>query len=89
MSFETILIHRDMPIINGFVQVPYNKETDKTRVTADEATNAIADSVVTRLSMGSGKQTGSKFGAQEFFRLPGLAPNDTYVIDPVTVLSAY
>lgn len=89
MSFETITIFRDMPIINGYVQVPYNKETDKTRVTSDEATSAIAGSVINRLSCGTGKQTGSKTGVQEFFRLPGLAPNDSYIIDPVTVLANY
>lgn len=87
MSFETITIHRDFPIINGFVQVPPNKETDKTRVTTDEALTSISGSEVTRLSLGSGRPRGSKSGQQEFLRLPGLLPNASHAVDPVDAVA--
>lgn len=87
MSAQTILIHRDLPIINGFVQVPNNAESDKTRVTYVEALNAINGSALTTLSQGSGNQYGSKVGAQAFVRLPGLIPGTSYGTDPVNALA--
>lgn len=83
MSLQDITIHRDFPIIDGFVQVPPNKETDKTRVTEAEALSLISGSETTRLSLGSGRSQGSKYGQQEFIRLPGLRPNEWYATDPV------
>jgi hypothetical protein len=83
MSFEDITIYRDFPIIDGFVQVPPNEETDKARVTEDEALTLISGSETTRLSIGSGKPRGSKCGQQEFLRLPGITPNTWYTTDPV------
>ena len=86
MSMEDILIHRDFPIINGFVQVPPNHEgktgmdsiytanDDKARVTTAEAQAALTGETVTRLSMGSGKSTGWRHGQQEWLRLVGLKP---------------
>jgi len=83
---EDILIHRDFPIINGFVQVPPNHEgktgmdslyiakDDKARVTTAEARSALTGETVTRLSMGSGKSTGWRHGQQEWLRLVGLKP---------------
>lgn len=86
MSFETIRIHRDLPVINGFVQVPPNTEDKKTSITPEDAQDAVAGSVITRLSLGSGRQYGSKCGQQEFLRLPGIAPNEWYATDPVANL---
>lgn len=86
MSFETITIHRDLPVINNYVQIPPNNETDKTRVTASNAETAIAGSQLKRLTIGSGRQRGSKCGQQEFLRLPGINPNNWYDSDPIAAL---
>ena len=83
MSFLDITIFRDFPIIDGFVQIPPNKETDKTRVTEAEALASISGSETTRLSLGSGRPQGAKYGQQEFLRLPGITPNAWYTTDPV------
>ena len=83
MSFEDITIYRDFPIINNFVQIPPNKETDKTRVTPTEALNNISGSAAERLSLGSGRPRGWKTGQQEWLRLPGLTPGECYATDPV------
>jgi len=83
MSFESIRIHRDFPIINDFVQVPNNLETDKTRVTSTEALTNIVGSEMTQLSLGSGRPRGSKQGQQQWIRLPGLIPGEWYDTDPV------
>jgi hypothetical protein len=77
MSFEDIRIYRDLPSIGGYVQSPPNREYDKTRMTIDDANDAIAGSSIVRLSMGSGRCYG-KNGQQEFLRLPGLTPNEWY-----------
>ena len=87
MSFETISIHYHYPIIDDYVQVPNNEETDKTRVTSDEALISIPGSEVVRLTKGSGRQTGSFFGQQEVLRLPGIAPNEWFATNPVDDLS--
>lgn len=89
MSFATITIHRDFQIIDGFVQVPPNKETDKNRVTTAEALAAITNSSQTYLSQGSGDNHGWKVGAQSVLRLPGLAPGASHATDPVTTLAGY
>lgn len=83
MSFQDIRIHRDFPIINDYVQVPPNKETDKTRVTPTEAVTLIVGSEQVNLSLGSGRPRGSKQGQQGFIRLPGITPNEWYTTDPV------
>jgi len=76
MSFDTIYIHRHYPIKNGYVQVPPVLETDKTSVTEAEGLSTYTGSVVNNLTLGSGKPTGSKFGAQRFLTLaPVLANN--------------
>lgn len=82
MSFETITIYRDLQIINKYVQVPPNAETDKTRVLATDAENSVVGSAIVGLSMGSNRQYGSKCGRQEFLRLPGITPNSWYTTDP-------
>jgi hypothetical protein len=76
MSFDTIYIHRHYPIKNGYVQVPPVLETGKTSVTEAEGLSTYTGSVVNNLTLGSGKPTGSKFGAQRFLTLaPVLANN--------------
>ena len=85
MSFETIRIYRDLPVINSYVQVPPNKESDKTRITREEATTLISGSAVVRLTGGSGPQNG-KYGQQEFVRLPGITPDGWYDTDPVAAI---
>lgn len=76
MSFDTIYIHRHYPIKNGYVQVPFNLEKDRTQVSEDEALSQYAGSSVSTLTLGSGKPTGSKFGAQRFLTLAPVLAND-------------
>lgn len=80
MSFETITIHRDLPIIDGQIVKPPNNPVDFISV------DAATDPNIVRLSVGSGSQTGSKFGAQEFVRLTGITPDSWYATDPLTGL---
>ncbi len=91
MSMSTIRIHRDFPVINGFVQVPPNKETDKNRVTTVEALTAIDGSIENHLTVASGNNTGWKAGAHSFVRLPGLIPGESYLTatgaDPIDTLA--
>jgi len=87
MSFDSIRIHTDYPIINGFVQIPPNEPLDKIRTDDDTATGLVAGSEIVRLSLGSGKQTGSKHGQQAFLRLPGLLAGEGYSSNPVDSLN--
>ena len=91
MARRDILIFRDFQVINGFVQVPPNKETDKNRVTTVEALTAIHGSVENYLTVASGNNTGWKAGAHSFVRLPGLTPRESYLTatgaDPVDTLA--
>lgn len=86
MSLQDIRIHRDLPIKNGFVQVPPNEPLDNIRTEGDSAPGLVAGSEIVRLSLGSGKPTGSKHGQQEFLRLPGIRPDEWYASDPVDSL---
>jgi len=88
MALSDITIYRSYPVINGYVQVPHNKPKDKTRVSLDSALTNINGSNVVSLSLGSGRQTGSKFGAQEIFLLPGVAADSWYTTNPVDEVSA-
>lgn len=63
-----IQIFRALPIINGYVQILDNKPADKTAVKAEDF--AVPGAKIVSLSLGSGPNTGSKFGAQRFVRLP-------------------
>lgn len=87
MPLSDITIHRDFQVINGFVQVPPNNESDKNRVTVDEALSALAGSDEIFLSHGSGRNTGSKFGAQSTLRLAGNQPGTWFTTDPVDDLA--
>lgn len=82
-SFSTIQIYRSWPVINNYVQVPTNKNSPKTRITVDQALLSVLGSEVVELSLGSGKSTGSKFGTQEFLRLPPVNADSHYTTDPV------
>ena len=86
MSFETISIYRDIPIVNGYAQIPPNRDQEKTHITGDAAETAIAGSSIVRLSLGSGKPRGSKCGQQEFLRLPAITPSTWYATDPLAGL---
>lgn len=91
MSFETIRIHRDIPSIDGFLQVPPNKEKNKNKGQQIETALNLSPPLgtIVRLTGGSGRQRGSRYGAQEFFRLYGIAPNEWYDgdgADPVSNL---
>lgn len=68
MSFETISIYRDYPVINGFVQIPPNEEPDKNSTTLEEALQIYADSSIMRLTGRSGDDVGMKFGQQTSLR---------------------
>ena len=72
MSFETITVYRDFPLINGYVQVPPNHEGEKTAYSPTAFLAAVADSVQTRLPHpDTNPNTGRKFGSHEFIRVPG------------------
>jgi hypothetical protein len=73
MSFETISIIRQLPIINGFVQVPNNLEKNKSTVTIQTALDAGAS--VTRITAQSGpaRLAGFKHGLQEWIEIPAVA----------------
>jgi len=79
-----IRIHRDIPAIGGYLQVPPNTEGNKTHYRIDQtlSQNPSTGEIV-RLTGGSGRQFGSRIGAQEFFRLNGIAPNEWYSTDPM------
>ena len=80
MSFEDITIYRTVPIIDDRVAKPPNNPVDYTSI------GNVSDPNIIRLSIGSGKDTGSKFGNQEFIRLTGIAPDEWYATDPLTGL---
>lgn len=88
MSFETIRVYRDLPVINNYVALPPNQESDKNTFYcgADCGANmevVVPGSEIVKLGGGTGNETGSKHGAQRFVRLPGITPNEWYATDPV------
>jgi len=68
MSFETITITRQVPIINGFVQLANNLEKNRSAVSLDDALIASPNaSIVSLTARTSGaRAAGSKFGVQEW-----------------------
>jgi hypothetical protein len=80
MSFEDITIYRDIPIIDDRVAKPPNNPVEYNSI------DTVSDPNIVRLTIGSGKNTGSKFGAQEFIRLTGIAPDEWYATDPLAGL---
>lgn len=85
MSFETIRIERALPVINGFVQIYSGQNSDKTKYSVDAVLYSITGSSLASLSLGSGNNTGSKFGAQKIVKLPTVAANE-YGQDPLSDL---
>jgi len=74
MSFSDITIHRQIPIINNFMQLPDNLEKDKTAVTMAAYLAAHPTATLERLSGTGGARTaGGKFGVQEFVSLAAVA----------------
>ncbi len=80
MSFETIFIHTQIPIINGYAQYLDNKPSDKTRVTAEDAKTAISGSKIYSLNKSNKK-------GSTFLRLPGRNPGVSFAVDPKDLLS--
>ena len=78
MAASDITIYRDYPIVNGFVQVPPNLGSCKTNVPYIDYINSIPGSAEVSLSLGSGRNRGSKYGKQHFVRLPGINPDTWY-----------
>lgn len=70
-SFENISITRQVPIINGFAQLPEALEKNKTTLTADSLLSSEDDAelntVVART--GSARSAGGKHGIQEWIEL--------------------
>jgi hypothetical protein len=84
MSFETIVIHRDLPIKNRYVQIPGVSQMFNYSVKSIDALSMTDGSTIVRF--GSSGSTGSKHGRQEFLRLRGITPNEWYTTDPVSEL---
>lgn len=83
MSFETITIQRALPVINGYVQIYSGVNSDKTKYSIATALSNIVDSEEARLSLGSGDNTGSKFGCQRIFKLPAVNAQGYYTSNPL------
>ncbi len=86
MAMSEIMIYRDLPSVNGHVQIPPCREKFKTKRTLESALDVVDGSTVVRLSIGSGKAQGSKCGQQEMLRLPGVAADSWYASDPLAGL---
>lgn len=78
MSFEDITINRDFPIVNGFVQLAPNYESDKNEYTVDEVLAAFPSASIVRLTQGSGIETGARFGQQRWIRLEGVTNQELW-----------
>lgn len=86
MSFETIRIHRDVPAIDGLLQIPLGAGID---IATTRLMNPPLGTIV-RLGKGN-RQRGSRSGTQEFFRLYGIRPDQWYDgngYDPIDNLRA-
>jgi len=71
MSFETITITRQLPIINGFVQLPNNLEKNKSAVSLNDAVTENPNIAISSLTAktGGARLAGGKFGVQEWLEL--------------------
>lgn len=81
MSFEDIRIYRDLQVVNRYVQLPPNEESDKSALHINDAPSGSV-----RLTGGSGAETGSRHGQHEIYRLEGITPDSWYTTDPVEEL---
>lgn len=87
MSFETITITRQYPVVNGFVQTPPNRDRTTALAAPITKTAASVDDYLTDhptatqvfLSMGSGPMRGGKNGAQSFIELPAVLAGESYI----------
>lgn len=76
MSFETIKIHRQYPIINGMVQVPNNLERNKSLIEISQALQTVyAGSGISLVRIGGPNspgpaRTSGTRGVQEFIEMP-------------------
>jgi hypothetical protein len=78
MSFESITIHRDFQIINGFVQLEPNYEADRTMFSVADVLAAFPTAFVVGMSQGSGRDTAAGFGQQQWVRIPGITNQDIW-----------
>lgn len=76
MSFESITIFRDFPVIRGSVQLPPNREQDKTKFSVAGVIAAVPTAELMWLNPSGRATTGSRFGTQQFVRIPS-----TYTAD--------
>ena len=70
-SFENIRIVRQIPIINGFVQLPDNLEQNRSAVNLAESTATIPDAVIGSMNAhtGGARLAGGKYGTQEWLEV--------------------
>lgn len=73
----SILINRDFPIINGFVQTPGNHENGRNYLAVEDALDLYPGSEIVTLP-----KTGYKSHTQRFLRLPALETGCCPVLDP-------
>lgn len=81
MPMSEIKIFRQLPIVNGYVQVHNNLPSDKTRVSELETTDSSGAYFISGAnvkSFGYAKETGSKHGRQRFYELPGVSADSWY-----------
>lgn len=81
-----ILIYRDFPIVNGYVQISPNLENEKTLVDSESAVAEI------EYIMSPDVNPEQSIGKQKWVRLPGIDPSEWHVnssgdnIDPASLL---
>ena len=71
MSFETITIARQIPIINGFVQLPNNLERDRSSLSLAAALATLPNAAIGHLTArtGGARLAGGKMGIQEWLEV--------------------
>jgi len=71
MSFETINIVRQLPIINNFVQTPNNLEKNKSAISLEQALLSNPAIAIGRMHSGTGgaRLAGGKHGIQEWLEI--------------------
>ncbi len=88
-SFGTIRIHRQIPIVAGFVQLPPNKVRNRADVSSEEALS-VSDTKLVRLGITGGHSTAGLKGVQEYIELPGVPVDEVdHVYNEVNSLQSY
>lgn len=77
MALRDITIYRALPIVNGYVKIPPNNPLDNIRV----AVNTDIPYEVVELPIGS------RYGKQQFLRLPGVRADEWYESNPLNQLT--